>query len=273
MALAQKHGNELETFNSNRDPSSSLKRSIAGGISAGMGKTITAPLERLRIIRQAGAHGGAKVTTLLSSIYQNEGVRGLWKGNAVNLTRVVPSYAVRFTAFGRLSEYKDVLPILGNPFVTGAVAGTASALASYPLEVLRTRISLKGSLREAFAKGGLFAGCSLTILETTPYSALTLGTYNYLGKNYPAKSTKGKIIHGIIAGTVGTVICFPIDTLRRNKMVHPTVRVLDVAKSLYSEGMISRYYRGLTVAVLKAAPTVALTMTMNDYLLLQLGVT
>ena len=274
MSKAQRYGNELDSLSVSHDfPSVSVKRSLAGGIAAGIGKTATAPLERLRIIKQAGSSGDGKLISIIDRIYRSEGIKGLWRGNAVNLTRVIPSYAVRFTAFGNLSEYGDQFPILKNPFVVGACAGTASALASYPLEVLRTRISISGSLREAFLKGRFFAGCSLTVLETTPYSALTLGTYNYLRTKYPAQTMTDQVVHGFTAGALGTIICFPVDTLRRNKMVRPTEGVRDIAVSLLEAGGVRRYYRGLPVAVTKAAPTVAVTMLLNDYILLKLGVT
>jgi solute carrier family 25 phosphate transporter 23/24/25/41 len=252
-------------------PSYAIRRSLAGGLAAACGKTLTAPLERVRIIKQAADRGSTRSVPLLASIYQQDGVRGLWRGNGVNLSRVVPSYAVRFTVFGNLADYADKIPILSNPFICGGIAGTASALASYPLEVIRTRISVSGSIREALSKGGLYAGCSLTVLETTPYAALTLGTYKFLSTRYPARTQRDRLIHGFTAGAVATVICFPLDTLRRNKIVKPESRISEVANGLLKEGGVRRFYRGLGIAVAKAAPTVSFTMMANDYLLNKLG--
>ena len=249
-----------------------VRRSLAGGVAAAFGKTLTAPLERVRIIRQAGSRGSSSSCFLLKDIYQTDGMRGLWRGNAVNLSRVIPSYAVRFTVFGQLSDYGSNFPFLTNPFVTGALSGTASALASYPLEVLRTRLSISGSLLDAFRQGRLFAGCSLTVLETTPYAALTLGTFSYLEHHYPSATVRDKIAHGFIAGALGTMVCFPLDTLRRNKIVHASEPIPRIAANLYSNGGIGRFYRGLGVAVTKAAPTVAFTLLVNDYLLGKLDV-
>jgi solute carrier family 25 phosphate transporter 23/24/25/41 len=146
----------------------SIRRGAAGGTAAALGKTFTAPLERIRIIRQAAERGHQNSQYLARSIYREEGFLGLWRGNAVNLARVVPSYAVRFTVFGNLSAYQDRFPFLGNTFTAGSLAGLASSLASYPLEVLRTRISVDGTLMNAFRRGSLFAGCSLTVIETMP---------------------------------------------------------------------------------------------------------
>ena len=205
----------------------------------------------------------------MRDIHRIEGVPGLWRGNAINLSRVVPSYAVRFSVFGRLSDYKDSVPIFGNPFLVGALSGLASSLASYPLEVLRTRVSVSGTLWEAFRNGRLFAGCSLTVIETMPYSALSLGTYNYLSREFFCGSpslTSGFLI-GLVSGAVSTSICFPIDTLRRNKMLRPSESVYEIFSSLTAQAGLLRLYRGLTIALTKSVPTVAITLTANQYLL------
>ena len=247
--------------------SADMKRSIAGGLGGAVGKSVTAPLERIRIIRQAADRGKSSARFLFSTIYKTEGIFGLWKGNAVNLARIVPSYAVRFTMFGHLSDYETRIPVFGNPFVAGSLSGLASALVSYPLEVLRTRLSISGSLADAFRKGRLFAGCALTVVETMPYAGLSLGTYNHLARHYPADSVFSKVFHGFAAGAIATAFCFPIDTLRRNKIVRPTDSIPSVAASLFHEGGVRRYYRGVGIAVTKAAPTVAITMLVNDAIL------
>lgn len=243
-----------------KDSSTSMvMSSIAGGAAAGIAKTCMAPLERVRIIRQASERRGGSFS-LLKSIYREEGIRGLWKGNGVNLARVVPSYAVRFSVFGHLSDNE----MFKNPFIAGCISGLASALASYPLEVLRTRMSVGSSLWEAFAQGRLYSGCSLTVLETMPYAGLTLGTYNYMRNNFSLTSGEDLWTRtgcGLLSGFVATLVCFPLDTLRRNKMVRPTESIPFVFKSLKS---LSRFYRGLSVALVKSAPTVALTMLLND---------
>ena len=234
-----------------------------------MAKSLTAPLERIRIIRQATDRGSNSSSSLLRDIYKQEGFRGLWRGNAVNLSRVVPSYAVRFSVFGRLSDYKETIPAFSNPFVVGALSGLASSLASYPLEVLRTRISVSGSLLHAFRRGSLFAGCSLTVIETMPYAALSLGTYNYLTKKWfdGGQSGLANFAAGLISGAVSTSVCFPIDTLRRNKMMTPALSAGEIFSNLISQNGIPRLYRGLTIALTKSVPTVAITLTVNQYLL------
>jgi solute carrier family 25 (mitochondrial phosphate transporter), member 23/24/25/41 len=208
-------------------------------------------------------------TVLLRQILTEEGIRGLWRGNMVNLTRVIPSYAVRLTVFGNLSQYGETVPLLKNTFVAGSLSGVVGALAAYPLEVLRTRLSVGSTLREGFRQGRLMAGCSLTVMDTVPYSALSLGTYGYLER----RGDMSKFTCGLVAGAVATLVCFPIDTLRRYKIVFPHKPVREILLDLYHlEGGLYRFYRGLSIALLKAAPTVGITMALNDAMLEYLGV-
>jgi len=246
-----------------------LDKSIAGGSSAGIAKTCMAPLERVRIIRQASDRGRGGSLSLLRAIYDQEGVRGLWKGNLVNLSRVVPSYAIRFSVFGRLSDMGDRYELFRSPFVRGSISGLASALASYPLEVIRTRMSVHGSLFDAIRRGKLYAGSSLTFAETMPYAGLTLGTYSFLKDNFSASSQDrwSRMGFGLISGFVATLVCFPLDTLRRNKMVNSHVSISQLVSNLFQEGGALRLYRGASVALVKSPPTVAMTMLLNDYFL------
>lgn len=246
-----------------KESESLLLSSLSGGASAGIAKTCTAPLERVRIIRQASDRGKAGSISLVHSIYYQEGLRGLWKGNAVNLMRIVPSYAVRFGTFGHLSQYE----MLNNPFIAGSLSGLVSALASYPLDSVRTRLSVHGNLWDAIRTGRMYAGCSLTVVETMPYAGLTLGTYKYLGEYVSSNDPWTKVINGLVSGFVATTACFPLDTLRRSKMVRPNESIALVLKSLVAEGAVSRLYRGISVALLKSPPTVAITMILNDWFL------
>ncbi len=206
---------------------------------------------------------------MIRTIISKDGIRGLWRGNAVNLSRVVPAYAMRFTVFGQLSGYKNsdsIFRYISGPFASGCVAGLASSLASYPLEVLRTRLSVGESLIHAFRRGSLYSGCSITVLETIPYSALTLGTYRLLSTDWGLD----RVSSGLLSGLVATSICFPLDTVRRTKIVNPSLPARQVVERLLSEGGWRRLYRGLTIALVKSAPTVTVTMVVNDFLLDQL---
>lgn len=221
---------------------------------------MTAPLERVRLIRQATQGESISSTAILLRIYRSEGWKGFWRGHLVNLSRVVPSYAVRLNVYRTLSDPKSFAL---SPYLAGALSGLASSLVSYPLDVLRTRMSMGNSLLESFRQRCLFAGSFLTVIETMPYAGLSLGTYTYLTSEPLAFS---KPVAGLCAGALATLVCFPLDTLKRNKIVNPEQEILTLTRQLWNYGGPLRFYRGLPVALLKAPPTVAITMVVNEYL-------
>ena len=59
-------------------------------------KTSTAPLERIKVLKQSQFYyKNSNYNTLLGSfsyIYKNEGFYGLFKGNLINIYRVFPAY-------------------------------------------------------------------------------------------------------------------------------------------------------------------------------------
>lgn len=80
-------------------------------------------------------------------------------------------------------------------FLTGALAGAAGTVVSYPFDLLRTTLAAQGipkvyhGMSDAaraivHERGvlGLFRGMNITVLEILPYSALQFGLYDYFNR-------------------------------------------------------------------------------------------
>ena len=73
---------------------------MAGGLAGAVSRTFTAPMDRLKVLLQV--HGGRKQTSIPNTIKYmlNEGgIKGLWRGNGINviiLTRMRPSRFFKF---------------------------------------------------------------------------------------------------------------------------------------------------------------------------------
>lgn len=63
-------------------------------------KTVTNPLERVKMLSQTGEHGVNRpsILQIFRTVVQKEGVIGLWAGNGANLLRVFPAKAVVFSS-------------------------------------------------------------------------------------------------------------------------------------------------------------------------------
>lgn len=70
-----------------------LKRLVSGAIAGAFSRTCVAPLETIRTHLMVGS-GGQTVPAVFNHIVGQEGWRGLFRGNGVNVIRVAPSKAI-----------------------------------------------------------------------------------------------------------------------------------------------------------------------------------
>ena len=94
-----------------------------------------------------------------------EGVRGFWRGNAINLLRVCPYKAINFAAF---DAYRGLAVSLspGGPHevnevllaFAGAAAGITSVSSCFPMDVVRTRLLVTGGMDKYGGFGRAYPG-------------------------------------------------------------------------------------------------------------------
>ncbi|WIA39300.1 hypothetical protein OEZ86_005417 [Tetradesmus obliquus] len=134
------------------------------------------------------------------TIVKEEGIRGLWNGTVPGLLLTIPYTAVQFVA---LQQCKEAAAKLGwtdrsstvVSFASGALAGAAATVASYPFDLLRTTLAAQGepkvykgmtSAARAIYKehglSGLYRGLGVTLVEIMPYAALQFGLYDAFNK-------------------------------------------------------------------------------------------
>lgn len=71
----------------------SLRRLMSGAIAGAVSRTAVAPLETIRTHLMVGSCGHSTVQ-VFQSIMENDGWKGLFRGNFVNIIRVAPSKAI-----------------------------------------------------------------------------------------------------------------------------------------------------------------------------------
>lgn len=123
---------------------------ISGGAAGAASRTVVSPLERLKIIQQVQPRGSANeykgVWRSLVRIGTEEGWRGYFRGNMLNCIRIVPYSAVQFTTYEQLKKLFTMKGTreLGTPerLTCGALAGITSVCTTYPLDLIRARVSI-----------------------------------------------------------------------------------------------------------------------------------
>ena len=80
-----------------------LQSFFCGGIAGLLSRTLTSPLEVVKVLAQVGTPE-SRVGFLRSfnRIYRNEGLKAFWKGNGVSCLRLVPYSAIQLAAFHNL---------------------------------------------------------------------------------------------------------------------------------------------------------------------------
>jgi len=126
---------------------------IAGGIAGAASRTVVSPLERLKIIQQVQPRNtGKQYTGVWQSLVRmgrEEGFKGFMRGNGINCVRIIPYSAVQFTTYEQLKKWftSHGKRQLDTPtrLASGALAGITSVCTTYPLDLVRSRLSIATS--------------------------------------------------------------------------------------------------------------------------------
>eukprot|EP00766_Chilomastix_caulleryi_P003187 gnl/Chilomastix_caulleri/424.p1 GENE.gnl/Chilomastix_caulleri/424~~gnl/Chilomastix_caulleri/424.p1 ORF type:complete len:290 (+),score=94.10 gnl/Chilomastix_caulleri/424:87-956(+) len=260
---------------------------LCGGISGAIARTVTSPLDVVKIILQCQRGPNPKYTgtfDAFSKILAEQGVKGFWKGNNLALMRIIPYSAVKFAAFEKYKPYfADKTGRLNNVsrLVAGALAGITAVAATYPLDVLRTRFAVQDSKNpkytgvfQAFKKiideegfGALYAGFNTTILGVIPYEGGQFMMHGYLNKLWSEKmarpmNTVEKLLIGCLSGGFAQSISYPVDTVRKAMQVAPPGTysgMFDCAIKIVQHEGVSGLFKGITMNLVKVVPFSALS--------------
>lgn len=254
-----------------------LKRAVidttAGLIAGGISRTVTSPLDVIKIRFQVqlepttswalvrrNLSEPSKYTGMFQAtrdIFREEGLRGFWRGNVPALLMVMPYTAIQFTVLHKLKTFAagssktedhiHLSPYLS--YVSGALAGCAATVGSYPFDLLRTLLASQGepkvypNMRSALVEivknrgfRGLYAGLSPTLVEIIPYAGLQFGTYDtfkrwtmawnrYRSSNINPHGREDGLssfqlfLCGIAAGTCAKLVCHPLDVVKKRFQV------------------------------------------------------
>lgn len=265
----------------------SLRRLISGGIAGAVSRTAVAPLETIRTHLMLGSSGDS-VTEVFNNIVKDDGWRGLFKGNFVNVIRVAPSKAIELFAYDTvnksLSPKPGEQPKIPIPpsLIAGACAGVSSTLVTYPLELLKTRLTIQrgvyNGLVDAFVKilqeggpGELYRGLAPSLIGVVPYAATNYFAYDSLRKLYKQLFKQEKIgnietlLIGSAAGAISSSATFPLEVARKHMQVgalsgRKVYRdVLHAMTSILEQEGVQGLYKGLGPSCMKLVPAAGIS--------------
>ncbi|KAJ5617491.1 Mitochondrial carrier protein [Penicillium hordei] len=270
---------------------------MAGGVAGAVSRTIVSPLERLKILLQIQSVGRTEyrlsIWKALVKMGREEGWRGFMRGNGTNCIRIIPYSAVQFGSYNFYKKFVESPDGEMTPMrrlVCGGVAGITSVTITYPLDIVRTRLSIQSASfadlgardpnqklpgmfttmamiykNEGGAKA-LYRGIAPTVAGVAPYVGLNFMTYESVRKYLTPEGDKNpssyrKLLAGAISGAVAQTCTYPFDVLRRrfqintmSGMGYQYTSIWDAVRVIVAEEGLRGLFKGIGPNLLKVAP-------------------
>ncbi|SCV04602.1 LANO_0G11210g1_1 [Lachancea nothofagi CBS 11611] len=282
---------------------------LAGCLSGLSARFVTAPLDTVKIrlqLRLTNDISHRRIIPLVRSMIHEEGLRSLWKGNIPGVGLYVLYGSTQFTAFSTLNKAlsPNQWPAQIHTCVVGALAGSCSAVASYPFDVMRTRFIANKNRAFATVLGttldiwrheglpGFFKGVSSAVVSIGVASSSIFATYEtvkiFCEESSYRDSPFIKLLassSSVIAGVVSKTLVFPIDTVRKRLQIINSRQLQHLTqgneaygaykgtnfgqlalKVVEKEGF-GALYRGFTLGVMKSIPSTMVSIGIYEWTL------
>jgi len=263
---------------------------VSGGLAGVASRTITSPLDVVKILAQVGTkdtQGGFLQT--FSNLYKNEGIRSFWKGNGIACVRLFPYNAVQFASFNQmklsLSDDKGRLSA-PNAMLAGSLGGIFATCVTYPTDMVKTRLTVShadpskakyhgmvDAFRVILKEEGFFAfykGMSTSVIGVVPFAGGTFMAYEVLdglwGKPKEKMTPMENFINGCLAASFAQTFSFPFDTIRKKLQAQSKTVGENMRPDVEFNGMVDAFsktvkkhgylglWRGTTANLAKVAP-------------------
>ncbi|KAF0690103.1 Aste57867_18497 [Aphanomyces stellatus] len=175
---------------------------ISGATASIINQTVIVPLDivsqRMMLDGQGSSAAAVKSSSLLEigrDIYRTQGIRGFYKGYMPSVMTYAPSSALWWGCYGAVwPSYYHAIPFEMDPLhkqilaqaVGGGTAGVITAIATNPMDVIRTRTqvytqygamdTVRYLLRNEGARG-LMSGAFARVLSMGPSGVLVVSAY------------------------------------------------------------------------------------------------
>lgn len=227
---------------------------LAGGTSGAVAKTVTAPIERVKLLIQTQDANPRIISgevprytgigNCFTRVASEQGVSAFWRGNTTNVIRYFPTQACNFAFKDRIkaslpkaNKKTEKLKFFALNLVSGGLAGAGSLLVVYPLDFARTRLASDVGSGERQFKGlvdcisktvkvggirGLYNGLGVSIAGIIPYRGVYFGLFDTLSGYNPYQQednallrTSSKFACAQTSAIAAGYASYPFDTVRR----------------------------------------------------------
>ncbi|XP_051954272.1 calcium-binding mitochondrial carrier protein SCaMC-1-like [Xyrauchen texanus] len=280
-----------------------LKQLVAGGVAGAVSRTGTAPLDRMKVFMQVHASKSNNISLVggFKQMFKEGGVASMWRGNGVNVIKIAPETAIKFMAY---EQYKKLLAKDGGKiqsherFMAGSLAGATAQTAIYPIEVMKTRLTLRKTgqysgmfdcAKKILRKEGVkafYKGYVPNILGIIPYAGIDLAVYETMKNawlsHYATETANPGVVVllgcGTISSTCGQLASYPLALIRTRMQAQASMEGSEqvsmtklVKKIMEKEGFFG-LYRGILPNFMKVIPAVSISYVVYEYMRSGLGI-
>lgn len=254
-----------------------------GGLSGAISKTVSAPLERVKLLLQT-QHSNPQLVgrnysgflDCLVRVYHEEGFLAYWRGNWANVIRYFPTTALNFAIKDGFNRRFNTFDAQTNPYsfmltslLAGGVAGMGSALVVYPLDFARTRMGVDvghgthyqfNSLQHCLSSivrsdglRGIYQGIGPSLVSVFTYRSMYFGLWDSAKTLLPEYERRPFLFKFLVAQVItagSETINYPLDTVRRRMMMNAGRTVplypstMSCIRTIATEEGVGGFYRG-----------------------------
>ncbi|KAG9278097.1 calcium-binding mitochondrial carrier protein SCaMC-1-like [Astyanax mexicanus] len=278
------------------------KQLVAGATAGAVSRTGTAPLDRIKVFMQVHASRSNRIGLVggFRQMLREGGVASLWRGNGLNVLKIAPETAIKFMAY---EQYKKLLSEgdkIGTTqrFMAGSLAGATAQTAIYPMEVMKTRLTLRSTgqysgmmdcAKTILKKEGIKAfskGYVPNLLGIIPYAGIDLAVYESLKNawlSHYARDTAnpGVLVLlgcGTVSSTCGQLASYPLALVRTRMQAQACLdsaqqmSMSSLMKSIVMKEGFLGLYRGILPNFMKVIPAVSISYVVYEYTKSSLGI-
>uniref|UniRef100_A0A672JCB0 Calcium-binding mitochondrial carrier protein SCaMC-1-like n=1 Tax=Salarias fasciatus TaxID=181472 RepID=A0A672JCB0_SALFA len=279
------------------------KQLAAGAVAGAVSRTGTAPLDRMKVFLQVHASKSNKISLVggFKDMIKEGGLSSLWRGNGINVLKIAPETAIKFMAY---EQYKKMLASepgkvkTHERFLAGSLAGATAQTAIYPMEVLKTRLTLRKTgqysgifdcAKKILKKEGVkafYKGYLPNILGIIPYAGIDLAVYESLKNlwlSHYAKDTANPGILvllgcGTLSSTCGQLASYPLALVRTRMQAQASLEgseqlpMTKLVKNILEKDGFFGLYRGILPNFMKVLPAVSISYVVYEYMRSGLGI-
>merc|ERR1712057_98097 len=251
-----------------------------GGVSGAVAKTLTAPIERIKLviqtqdanpkIRSGEVPRYTGIVNCFQRVAAEQGVIAFWRGNGTNIIRYFPTQAFNLAfkdsikaMFPRYNSKTEFWQFFATQLASGGMAGACSLSIVYPLDYARTRLAsdvgsgkkqfnglldcLKKTANSAQGPLALYNGFGPSVAGIIAYRGAQFGlndtimAFNPYAKEFGMIAVVSKFIVAQIAVTASGLVAYPFDPVRRRLQMESDKPMAD---RMY-KGTLANIFRGV----------------------------